>query len=116
MQLAADQAKEIEFKNDLIIASNEASIKAGDIKVSEFVKSTDIVNLGINKFYELMRKQGILFANSCEPIQNYVSRGFLKWLPTAEEHGGKIRYTLFVTARWKVWIASKYMNYLDNEQ
>jgi len=115
LQLAADQAKEIEFKDDLIIASNEASIKAGDIKVSEFVKSTDIIDLGRNQFYEWMREQGYLFQNSCEPIQTYVKRGFFKWLPTDEEHGGKMRYTLFITARGKVWLAAKYMKFQDNE-
>jgi len=42
----------IKSKDQLIIASNEASIKAGDIKVSEFCKSTDIIDLGRNQMYD----------------------------------------------------------------
>jgi len=66
LQLAADQEKEIEAKNALItlksnqiankdkfiIASNEASIKAGEILVREFCKSIDFICVGQNKMYE----------------------------------------------------------------
>ena len=40
-----DNKKTIAVKDDLIIASNEASIKAGEILVREFVKSQDLINI-----------------------------------------------------------------------
>ena len=120
LRLAADQQEQIEaknkslaFKDDLLIASNEASIKAGDILVEEFCKSTDIVNIGRNKMYDWMREQGYVFKASTQPIQQYVNSGIFKWLPTDEKVNGKIRYTLFITARGKVWLAAKYMQYID---
>lgn len=122
LRLAADlqeeneeQQKQIQQKNQLIIASNEASIKAGEILVGEFCKSVDIIDIGPTKFYKWMRKQELVFKNSCEPIQKYRDRGFFTWKPTKEQHGGRFRYTLRVTPRGKIWLAAKYMSYLDNE-
>lgn len=115
LQLAADQQKEIEQKNQLIIASNEASIKAGEILVREFVKSVDIVDIGEKQFYSWMRDHGLILKESCQPYQKYVNRGFFTWKPTEEKHGGKFRYTLRITPRGKVWLAAKYLAYLDDE-
>jgi phage antirepressor YoqD-like protein len=109
------QDKSITEKNNLISASNEASIKAGEIKVSEFVKSIDIVDLGERQFYQWMREQGYLFKGSREPRQEYVKRGYFSWKPSAEEYGGKVRYSLRITPRGKVWLAARYMAYIDNE-
>lgn len=120
LRLAADQqekintqVKQIAFKDELIVASNEASIKAGEILVSEFCKSVDIIDIGATKFYEWMRDQGLLFKNSREPMQKYKDRGFFTWKPTEEKHGGKFRYTLRITPRGKVWLAARYLAYLD---
>jgi len=113
LQLAADQAKEIEYKNELIIASNEASIKAGEILIREFVKSTDIIELGEKLFYKWMRDQKIILMNSNEPYQHYVARGFFTYRPSDEKINGKFRHTLRVTARGKVWLAAKYMKSIE---
>ena len=122
LRLAADlqeknekQQQQIEHKDQLIIASNEASIKAGEILVSEFCKSVDIVDVGATKFYQWMREQGLVFKSSCEPMQKYRDRGFFTWKPTEEQHGGKFRYTLRITPRGKVWLAAKYLSYLDSD-
>jgi len=65
------------IKDDLILASNEASIKAGEIKISELVKSIDIIDIGATNFYKWLREQGYLFQDSREPIQEYVTRGYV---------------------------------------
>jgi len=122
LRLAADlqeenekQQKQIEVKNGLIIASNEASIKAGEILVREFVKSVDIVDIGEKKFYQWMRDQGYLLKNSCQPYQPFVNRGLFTWKPSEEQYGGKYRYTLRITPRGKVWLAAKYLAFLDHD-
>jgi anti-repressor protein len=109
-----DQNKRLIEKDSLIIASNEASIKAGEILVREFVKSVDIIDLGERQFYQWMRDQGIIM-ESREPYQQYVNRGFFTWKPTDVEHGGKYRYTLRVTPRGKVWLSARYLAWLDRD-
>jgi len=108
------QQRAIEVKNQQIIASNEASIKAGEILVREFVKSNDLIDIGEKQFFKWMRDKKILMASN-EPYQTYVKRGFFTWKPTEEIHGGAIRYQLRVTPRGKVWLAAKYLSYLDND-
>ena len=105
----------IKERDKLIIASNEASIKAGEILVREFVKAVDIINIGEKLFYHWMREQGYLLKDSCQPYQQYVKRGFFTWKPSEDKHGGKFRYTLRITARGKIWLAARYMAYLDSE-
>jgi phage antirepressor YoqD-like protein len=114
LELIEEQEKKIAQKDELIIASNEASIKAGEILVREFVKSVDIIDLGEKQFYQWMRDQKIIM-ESRQPYQDYVTRGFFTWKPTEEEHGGKFRYTLRITPRGKIWLAARYMAYLDQE-
>ena len=111
----AERDATIERKDDLIIASNEASIKAGEVMVREFCKSNDLIDIGEHKFYDWMRDQGILLKNSREPYQKYVELGYLVWKPSEERHGGKFRYSLRITARGKVWLAAKYMAFLDTQ-
>lgn len=110
-----DQSRRLVEKDNLILAGNEASIKAGEILVREFVKSVDIVDLGEKQFYEWMRKQGYVLKNSCEPDGALVKRGYFTWKPTDIEHGGKCRYTLRITPRGKVWLSARYLAWLDNE-
>ena len=120
LRLAADQQDSIiklkireKIKDDYVIAINKARIESGDIKVSEFCKSSNILDIGQNKMYDWLRDQGYLFKGSREPIQRFVGMGIFRWLPTEEKHGGKYRYTLYITARGKIYLAEKYLNYLD---
>ena len=106
------QAEKIRNKDLLIRASNEAAIKAGEILVREFVKTNDIINLGEKQFYQWMRAQGYVLKNSCEPIGDYVKRGYFTWKP-GELIAGKIRHTLRITPRGQVWLAGRYIAYLD---
>jgi len=103
-------------KDQYIVASNEASIKAGEILVREFVKSNDLIDLGEKQFYEWMREQGFILKESREPYQRYVKLGHFTWKPTREVIGGKFRYTLRITPRGKIWLAGKYLDYLDRDQ
>lgn len=96
-----------------ILVSNEASIKAGEILVREFAKAQDIVEIVEKQFYQWMREQKII-SESNEPYQKYVTSGYFTYKPTEERHGGKFRYTLRITPRGKVWLAAKYMAYLDS--
>lgn len=115
-QAVVDHQKQIlAFKDDLIVASNEASIKAGEILIREFVKSVDIIDLGEKQFYQWMRDQKIVFSESNEPYQHYVKAGYFTYKPTEAMHGGKYRYTLRVTPRGKVWLAAKYLAYSDTK-
>ena len=109
------QKQSLAFKDDLIVASNEASIKAGEILIREFVKSVDIIDLGEKQFYQWMRDQKIVFSESNEPYQHYVKAGYFTYKPTEAMHGGKYRYTLRVTPRGKVWLAAKYLAYSDTK-
>jgi phage anti-repressor protein/phage antirepressor YoqD-like protein len=109
------QQLQISHKDQLIVASNEASIKAGEILVREFVKSTDLIELGEKQFYDWMRDQGILLKNGREPNQRYVTRGYFTYKPTEEMHGGKFRHTLRITPRGQLWLAARYLVYLDND-
>jgi len=107
------QKETIAIKDELILVSNEASIKAGEILVREFVKAQDILEIGEKQFYQWMREQKII-SESNEPYQKYVTAGYFTYKPTEERHGGKFRYTLRITPRGKVWLAAKYMAYLDS--
>jgi len=102
----------ISKKDQIITASNEASIKAGEILVREFVKSNDLIDIGEKRFYQWMRDQGYIMEHN-EPYQEYVKRGYFTWKPTEERHGGQFRYTIRITPRGKVWLAARYMEYLD---
>lgn len=122
LKLAYEQALVIERqqtviaqKDQYIIASNEASVKAGEVLVREFVKSNDLIDIGEKQFYAWMREQGLVLKNSCEPASEYVKRGYFTWKPTLEEYGGKIRHTLRITPRGKIWLAARYLEYLDRQ-
>jgi len=104
----------LEVKDTYIIASNEASIKSGEILVREFVKSVDIIDLGEKQFYAWMREQNIILKESNEPYQTLRNRGYFTYKPTEDKHGGKFRYTLRITPRGKVWLAAKYLKYIDD--
>ena len=110
--LVDSRDKTIKAKDEIILASNEASVKAGEMLIREFTKSVDIIDLGEKQFYQWMRDQGFIM-ESREPYQPYVKRGFFTWKPTEVKHGGEYRYTLRVTPRGKVWLAAKYMAYID---
>ena len=107
-----DQSRRLAEKDSLIRASNEASIKAGEILVREFVKSVDIIDLGERQFYAWMREQGFIM-ESREPYQRYVRLSYFTWKPTDVEHGGKYRYTLRITPRGKIWLSNQYLAWLD---
>lgn len=106
------QANSIEVKDQLIIASNDASIKAGDILVREFVKSCDTIDIGEKKMFKWLRDQGFIGANN-EPYQRYVKQGLFVWKPSKVEYNGKTRYQLLITARGKVILAAKYLQFID---
>lgn len=108
-----DQSRRLIEKDSLIRASNEASIKAGEILVREFVKSVDIIDLGEKQFYHWMRDQNYIM-ESREPYQKYVRLSYFTWKPTDVEHGGKFRYTLRITPRGKIWLSGKYLAWLDS--
>lgn len=110
-----DQSRRLIEKDNLILAGNEASIKAGEILVREFVKSVDIIDLGEKQFYEWMRGQGFVLKNSCEPDGALVKRGYFTWKPTDIEHGGRYRYTLRITPRGKVWLSARYLAWIDSQ-
>ena len=121
LQLASDQAKTIEKqakslenKDQLLIATNEASIKAGEILVRNFVKSVDIIDLGEKQFYKWLRERKYITSKN-EPYQEFVTRGYFTYKPSKEEINGQFRYTLRVTARGKVWLSNKYLEFLDGE-
>ena len=112
LRLYADSLDKIREKDKLIVATNQAQIAAGEILVREFCKSNDIVDLGEHQFWHWMRDNGIV-SESNEPYQKFVKQGYFTWKPTEEMHGGKFRYSMRITPRGKVWLASKYMAYLD---
>ena len=112
LQIEHDQ-EVIKTKDNLIKVSNEASVKAGEILIREFVKSQDLVDVGEKQFYTWMRSQKIIFHDRNEPYQRWVNAGYFTYKPGEEMHGGKFRYTMRVTPRGKVWLAAKYMAYLD---
>ncbi|MDX8382765.1 MAG: antA/AntB antirepressor family protein [Ghiorsea sp.] len=107
------QRHTIQAKDKYIVVSNEASIKAGEIKVSEFCKSHDFIDIGQNKMYGWLREKGFLFQGSREPIQKYVNLGWFTWKPSQEKHGGKFRSSLRITPRGKVKLASLYMDSME---
>jgi prophage antirepressor-like protein len=108
------QKETIKNKDDLIRVSNEASVKAGEILIREFVKSQDLITLGEKQFYQWMRDQKIIFSDRNEPYQYYVNAGYFTYKPSEELHGNKFRYTLRVTPRGKVWLAARYMAWIDS--
>jgi len=121
LRLAADQQEiiekqqaSLEHKDNLIIATNRASIEAGNILVREFCKSVDFVDVGQNKMYEWLRDHDYVNKNN-EPYQKYIKLGYFSWKPWNNDKTGKNGYTLMITPRGKVKLTERYMNYLDNE-
>ena len=109
------QKNTIKTKDELIKVSNEASVKAGEILIREFVKSTDLIPLGEKQFFAWMRDHKIIFSDRNEPYQHFVNAGYFTYKPSEEMIGGKFRHTLRVTPRGKVWLAAKYMYHMDAE-
>jgi len=101
----------IKIKNDLIIASNEANIKEGEISIREFVKTNDAINIGGNKFFEWMRNNNIIFKDDRKPKQPYVDNGWLTWKFSKEEINGQKRRELKVTSRGQLSLAKKFMKF-----
>ena len=114
LRLYADSLDKIQEKDKLIVATNQAQIAAGEILVREFVKAIDLIELGEKQFFHWMRDNGII-SESNEPYQKHVKQGYFTWKPTEEMHGGKFRYQIRITPRGKVWLAAKYMAYLDKQ-
>ena len=114
LRLYADSMDKIQEKDKLIVATNQAQIAAGEILVREFVKANDLIELGEKQFFHWMRDNGII-SESNEPYQKHVKQGYFTWKPTEEMHGGKFRYQMRITPRGKVWLAAKYMAYLDEQ-
>jgi phage anti-repressor protein len=112
LRLAAEQQEIIERKDQLIVATNQAQIAAGEILVREFVKANDLIDCGEKQFWQWMRDQEIVSERN-EPYQKYVNRGFFTYKPTEEMHGGKFRYTLRITPRGKIWLANEYLKFID---
>jgi len=107
-----NQRHSLENKDKLIIASNQASIKAGEILVREFSKSIDFIEVGQNKMYEWLKEQGYIMASK-EPYQRYVKLGWFTWKPSKEEINGEYRYTLRITPRGKVSLTKRYWDYIE---
>jgi len=119
LALAAEQARKIEQqqrslenKDKLIMASNEASIKAGEILVREFAKSIDFIEVGQNKMFKWLRDQNYIMENK-EPYQRYVQLGWFTWKPSDKEINGEYRYTLRITPRGKVSLTKRYWDWLE---
>jgi len=122
LELAAKKIRECEAKDiviankdRLIMASNEASIKAGEILVREFAKSIDFIDVGQNKMYEWLRASKFLMQNN-EPYQHYVDFGWFTWKPSEKEINGEYRYTVRITPRGKVMLTKRYMDYVENRE
>ncbi len=113
LKAVESQKQTIQTKDDLIPVSNEASVKAGEILIREFVKAVDNIDLGEKQFYRWMREQRIV-SDKNEPYGNYVKAGYFTYKPSGKLLGGKYRYTLRVTPRGKVWLAVRYMAYIDS--
>jgi phage antirepressor YoqD-like protein len=108
------QNKKLENKDALILASNEASIKAGEILIRQFVKEQDLIDMGQNQFFKWMDDQNITFGPNHEPYQKYIKLGYFTYKPSVEEYGGKVRHQIRVTPRGKAWLACKYIAWLDS--
>lgn len=113
-EMIQKQAATIGRKDELILTSNEASIKAGEIKVGEFVKKYDSIDIGQNKMFEWMREQKILMASN-EPYQRYIDNRYFTWKPSKEKCNGEYRYTPRITPRGQLWLANRYRAYLGRE-
>ncbi len=110
-EVIENQKKTISLKDDYILASNEANIKAGEISIREFVKTNDAINIGGNKFISWMRENGIVFKESRQPKQQYVDNGWLTWKFSKDEYQGKKRRELKITPRGQLQLAKRYMIY-----
>jgi len=106
------QRRSLKNKDHLILASNEASIKAGEILVREFAKSIDVIEVGQNKMYDWLKQQGYIM-ESKEPYQRYINLGWFSWKPSKEEINGKYRYTLRITPCGKVKLAARYLDHIE---
>jgi len=107
-----NQRHALAIKDEYIVVSNEASIKAGEILVREFAKSIDFIEVGQNRIFKWLRESGFIMEGN-EPYQQYVKLGWFTWKPSKEEHGGKIRYSLRITPRGKLKLAQRYMDYIE---
>jgi len=87
---------------------------SGEVLVRQFCKSNDMIDIGQNKFFDWMKEQNFIMPNR-EPYQKYVNLGYFRWKPSLEEFGGKIRHQLMITPRGKIFLAAKYMSYLDKD-
>ncbi|MDH5216840.1 MAG: phage regulatory protein/antirepressor Ant [Gammaproteobacteria bacterium] len=111
-----EQQKQIKVKDDLIFVSNEASIKAGDISIREFVKTNDAIDIGGNKFIAWLREKGIIMRHSRQPLQKYVDRGWLSWKFSNKTINGNKRRELKVTPRGQLQLARMYLQFKSNRQ
>ncbi len=109
-----DQRHSLKNKDSLILASNKASIKSGEILVREFAKSIDFIKVGQNKMYKWLRDCGFIM-ESKEPYQKFVTMGWFTWKPSEEKINGEYRYTLHITPRGKLKLTERYWNHIEND-
>lgn len=123
LQLAADQAKQIEVQ--------QAKIKEDKPKVDfydEFQgikgailvkKAGKLLGIGGNKIYEFMRKEKIIIpGKKYEPYQKYFDQGYFKYKVGYHNQGTKRVYheTLMVTPKGYEWLWKRWNGITDQPE
>ena len=67
------------------------------------------------KVYQVGKRDSYVIVAQLSPefTAKLVKRGYFTWKPTDIEYGGKPRYTLMITPRGQLWLATKYLEFIE---
>lgn len=109
LQLAADQARELEAIRPRAMVADRISDATNHVNIGTFAKSAGEGPIKIFKKLEALK---ILFkgdANDWTPYQQFIDQGYFKTIVNPINHGSRIvnHTTTYVTGKGEVWLTKK---------
>lgn len=106
LQLAADQAKQLEEQKPFVDFAETVQGSSDTITMSEYAK---IMNCGPNKLRALLRDQKIFMDGSRknQPYQNQLDLGRFKTTEKNNEALGEIHIITLITGKGQIWLGKK---------
>lgn len=122
LQLAADQAKQIELQKPKVLFADAVSVSRTSILVGDLAKLLrgNGINIGANRLFEWLRQNGYLISGNRSdrnmPTQRSMDLGLFKIKETVINHSDghtSINKTPKVTGKGQQYFINKFLNYSE---
>ncbi len=113
LQLAADQAKQIEEQQPLVDFAKTVEGTDNLIGVGDYAKING--SYGRNTLFKRLREDKILQKNNL-PFQRYLKQGYFEVKETIKIPGDILIKTTYITGKGQLWLDKKIGEYLNGDQ